>query len=85
MPDGRLDLCKQVVGPEGVGPLCKALAQLVKGVDFGLHHRAGSPPPSKPVGHSVTRLLLGNNIVGNGGARDIADLIRSGRSSITTW
>jgi hypothetical protein len=33
---------------------------------------------AKPAGHSVTRLLLGNNIVGNGGARDIARLIRSG-------
>jgi len=33
----------------------------------------------------VTRLLLGNNIVGNGGARAIADLIRGGRSTITTW
>eukprot|EP00750_Incisomonas_marina_P003420 INCI13109.4.p1 GENE.INCI13109.4~~INCI13109.4.p1 ORF type:complete len:1178 (-),score=224.91 INCI13109.4:65-3598(-) len=85
VPDGRLDLCKQVVGPEGVGPLCKALAQLVEGVDLGLNHQSGPAPSAQPVGHSVTRLLLGNNIVGNGGARDIAELIRSGRSSITTW
>lgn len=26
MPDGRLDLCKQVVGPEGIGPVLDALA-----------------------------------------------------------
>jgi uncharacterized protein (DUF924 family)/Ran GTPase-activating protein (RanGAP) involved in mRNA processing and transport len=26
MPDGRLDLCKQVVGPDGIGPLLGALA-----------------------------------------------------------
>lgn len=25
MPDGRLDLCKQVVGPEGIGPLLSAM------------------------------------------------------------
>lgn len=26
MPDGRLDLCKQVVGPEGIGPVLDAVA-----------------------------------------------------------
>ena len=26
MPDGRLDLCKQVVGPDGIGPVLDALA-----------------------------------------------------------
>lgn len=26
MPDGRLDLCKQVVGPQGIGPLLHSLA-----------------------------------------------------------
>ncbi|MEQ1569389.1 MAG: DUF924 family protein [Myxococcota bacterium] len=29
MPDGRLDLCKQVVGPAGIGPLLSALADNV--------------------------------------------------------
>jgi hypothetical protein len=45
VPDGRLDLCKQVVGPKGVGPLMESLA-------------------TRPASHRVTRLLLGNNIVG---------------------
>ena len=103
VPDGRLDLCKQVVGPEGVGPLCAALAQLTTelGLDGSgggggggasvrtLPHASARAPPQDPgaklPGHSVTRLLLGNNVVGNGGARDIAALIRSGRSTITTW
>lgn len=52
--DGRLDLCKQVVGPRGIGPLLDAM---------------------KMSGH-VKRLLLGNNIVGDGGAAAIADYIR---------
>jgi len=53
-PDGRLDLCKQVVGPDGIQPLLGAM-------------RAS---------HQVKRLLLGNNIVGDGGAAAIAAFIR---------
>ncbi len=63
MPDGRLDLCKQVVGPEGIGPVLDGLAD--------------NP--------HVTRLMIGNNIVGNSGAMAIADFIRSGRSPIDVW
>ena len=63
MPDGRLDLCKQVVGPEGIGPLLKALG--------------GNP--------FVDRLLLGNNIVGRGGASQIASFIRQRNSHIKVW
>ncbi|GAM24530.1 hypothetical protein SAMD00019534_077050 [Acytostelium subglobosum LB1] len=64
MPDGRLDLCKQVVGPEGIKPLLGAMRQ-----------------------HStIKRLLLGNNIVGNGGAQAIADYIEyNPDSKIDTW
>ena len=59
MPDGRLDLCKQVVGPAGIAPLLDAM------------------------GHSrqVKRLLLGNNIVGDGGAEAIARFIRARQDS----
>jgi uncharacterized protein (DUF924 family)/Ran GTPase-activating protein (RanGAP) involved in mRNA processing and transport len=53
-PDGRLDLCKQVVGPDGIGPLLGAMK----------------------LSHQVKRLLLGNNIVGDGGAAAIAGFIR---------
>ncbi|MCA9712628.1 MAG: hypothetical protein KDK70_42765, partial [Myxococcales bacterium] len=63
MPDGRLDLCKQVVGPEGIGPVLDGLAD--------------NP--------HVTRLMIGNNIVGNTGALAIADFIRSGHSHIDVW
>lgn len=63
MPDGRLDLCKQVVGPEGIGPVLDAVAD--------------NP--------HVTNFMIGNNIVGNSGARAIADFIRGGRSHIDVW
>ena len=63
MPDGRLDLCKQVVGPQGIGPLLTSLE--------------GHP--------QVERLLLGNNVVGAGGAEQIASFIRSGRSRVRVW
>jgi Ran GTPase-activating protein (RanGAP) involved in mRNA processing and transport len=63
MPDGRLDLCKQVVGPAGIGPLLSAVSD--------------NP--------QVRRLLLGNNIVGNAGAAQIADFITSGRSPVRVW
>jgi uncharacterized protein (DUF924 family)/Ran GTPase-activating protein (RanGAP) involved in mRNA processing and transport/predicted esterase len=57
--DGRLDLCKQVVGPEGIGPLLGAMMRTDR----------------------VKRLLLGNNIVGDGGAEAIAGFIRGRRDS----
>lgn len=57
--DGRLDLCKQVVGPDGIGPLLGAM-------------RATD---------QIKRLLLGNNIVGDGGAAAIAAFIRERHDS----
>lgn len=57
--DGRLDLCKQVVGPEGIRPLLGAM---------------------KHSDH-VKRLLLGNNIIGDGGAAAIAGFLRERRDS----
>jgi uncharacterized protein (DUF924 family)/Ran GTPase-activating protein (RanGAP) involved in mRNA processing and transport len=62
--DGRLDLCKQVVGPGGIAPLLDALR----------------------VSGRVQRLLLGNNIVGDGGAAAIARFLRERRGSpLTCW
>jgi len=63
MADGRLDLCKQVVGPQGISPLLTSLI--------------GSK--------GITRLLLGNNIVGNGGAEAIAAAICNPSCPLTTW
>lgn len=62
--DGRLDLCKQVVGPRGVAPLLEAMK----------------------MSQRVRRLLLGNNIVGDGGASAIADYIRGGaQAPLECW
>ncbi len=61
--DGRLDLCKQVIGPEGIAPLLTAMA----------NHK------------SIDRLLLGNNIVGDQGAKLIGEFIQSGSSPLTVW
>lgn len=59
--DGRLDLCKQVVGPKGIKPLLEAMSKCSK----------------------VKKLLLGNNIVSDTGAQDIADAIPS--STLECW
>lgn len=63
LPDGKLDLCKQVVGPTGINPLLQSMA-------------------CNPY---VTTLMIGNNIVGNDGARSIAEYIKSGKSALRTW
>jgi len=60
---GVLDMCKQVVGPEGVTPLLDGL-RVCKGVEG---------------------LLLGNNVTGGKGAREIAKYIKREDSQITTW
>lgn len=49
-----VDLCKQVVGPTGIGPIMDAIVSNGGGID---------------------RFLLGNNIVGDDGARRIADFM----------
>lgn len=64
MSGGRLDLCKQVVGPQGVQPLLDAMKY----------------------SSVVSRLLLGNNIVGLPGAQAISQYIRcNSDSNIDTW
>ncbi|KDQ21410.1 hypothetical protein BOTBODRAFT_61117 [Botryobasidium botryosum FD-172 SS1] len=54
-----VDLCKQVVGPEGIGPILDA-------VGMNSH---------------VDRFLLGNNIVGDSGARVIAEFMANPEKS----
>lgn len=64
VPDGRLDLCKQVVGPKGIEPLINSMQR----------------------NSQVKRLLLGNNIVGDLGAKVIAEAIRNNSiPSMDTW
>ncbi|MEL6198344.1 MAG: hypothetical protein AAFT19_10880, partial [Pseudomonadota bacterium] len=54
--DGRLDMCKQVVGPEFIGGLTAAVRR--GGAATGIEH-----------------FLIGNNVVGDGGAREIAAML----------
>jgi len=67
--DGRLDLCKQVIGPSGVSDLMASL-------------RSDSAPGGAQL---VKHILLGNNIAGDGLCDGIAELIGSGGSTLTTW
>lgn len=68
--DGRLDLCKQVIGPRGIDSLIKSLA---------LDHDA------KHGQQRVQHLLLGNNICGDGLGKGVADLISRKQSGLKTW
>lgn len=53
-----VDLCKQVVGPKGIGPILEAVGK----------------------NSHIDRFLLGNNIVGDNGAKIIADFMSSEKS-----
>merc|ERR1712137_887951 len=64
VPDGRLDLCKQVIGPQGIDPLLCSMTG----------------------NEQVKRLLLGNNIIGDEGAKSIAKAIRNNAvPNMDTW
>jgi diketogulonate reductase-like aldo/keto reductase len=74
--DARMDLCKQVVGPDHIGALCDAVEQ-----PFA-HHRS-------PKWGRVRHFLLGNNIACDGdstvGARALARLMSNPSVEIETW
>lgn len=61
--DGRMDLCKMVVGPDHIGKLMQSL----RPNDF------------------VRHFLLGNNIIGPEGAREVAGFIRDLPERMDTW
>ncbi|KAK2003959.1 leucine rich repeat protein [Colletotrichum falcatum] len=61
--DGRMDLCKMVVGPDHIGNLMDSLR------------------PNSFVRH----FLLGNNIIGPVGAREIARFVRELPGRMNTW
>ncbi|KAI9188830.1 hypothetical protein H9P43_000252 [Blastocladiella emersonii ATCC 22665] len=65
----RLDLCKNVVGPMGIGPLLDAMA---------VSHDTSAAA-------AIDTLMIGNNITGSAGARRIAAAMRDPRSAIRTW
>jgi hypothetical protein len=61
--DGRIDMCKQVVGTPYI-------ANLMESIKNNSH---------------VRHFLLGNNVVGDKGAYDIANFIRTYKPNIETW
>lgn len=75
-PDERMDLCKQVVGPDHIGKLCEAVER---------SFASGRAPRWGRVRH----FLLGNNIACEGGsvagAHALARLMANPRAEIETW
>jgi diketogulonate reductase-like aldo/keto reductase len=75
-PDERMDLCKQVVGPDHIAKLCEAVERPF----------VASPTPRWG---RVRHFLLGNNIACEGvsvaGAHALARLMANPRAEIETW
>jgi diketogulonate reductase-like aldo/keto reductase len=75
-PDERMDLCKQVVGPDHIAKLCEAV------------ERPFVAEPAPRWGR-VRHFLLGNNIACDGdnvaGAHALARLMANPRAEIETW
>lgn len=61
--DGRMDLCKMVVGPDHIGRLMQSLRS----------------------NQFIKHFLLGNNIIGPVGAREIAAFVEEFPNRIDTW
>lgn len=79
LPDGRLDLCKQALGPDGAAQVAQALRpgvvrHLLLGTD-GLGDGAAEVA-GEAVEHEVETLYLGCNGITSGGACRIADSLR---------
>ncbi|WP_262379865.1 ribonuclease inhibitor [Nonomuraea sp. PA05] len=78
MPDGRLDLCKQALGPDGVRAIVSALPprgpvrHLLLGTD-GLGDAGAADATRGAIGAGVETVYLGCNGIGAAGVRDLAD------------
>ncbi|GAA3989243.1 hypothetical protein GCM10022247_04710 [Allokutzneria multivorans] len=80
LPDGRLDLCKQALGPSGAELVASALRpgvvrHLLMGTD-GLGDEGAAGVSEQAVQHQVETLYLGCNGITAGGACRIADNLR---------
>ncbi|WP_234995775.1 leucine-rich repeat domain-containing protein [Streptoalloteichus hindustanus] len=80
MPDGRLDLCKQALGPTGAALVADALRpgvvrHLLLGTD-GLGDEGAAGVAGQAVERAVETLYLGCNGITSGGACRIADNLR---------
>ncbi|MDB4931137.1 MAG: gala protein, partial [Myxococcaceae bacterium] len=80
LPDGRLDLCKQGVGPDGAWAVARALAAnpYVTSVMMGADHlgpEGALALAAAAAAPAVDTLYLGCNAVGVEGARALADAV----------
>lgn len=91
LPDGRLDLCKQALGPEGAAAVAEALRQapatgavrhLLLGTD-GLGDTGAAAVTERAGGTGVETLYLGCNGITAGGACRIADNLRASPQAVT--
>ncbi|MFF7200098.1 ribonuclease inhibitor [Streptomyces sp. NPDC008141] len=87
LPDGRLDLCKQALGPDGAALVAEALREggasgtvparhLLLGTD-GLGDEGAATVADRTVGSGVETLYLGCNGITAAGACRIADSLRA--------
>ncbi|WP_436993455.1 ribonuclease inhibitor [Streptomyces sp. enrichment culture] len=87
MPDGRLDLCKQALGPAGAAAVAEALRpgpvrHLLLGTD-GLGDEGASEVARRAVDSGVETLYLGCNGITAGGVCRIADGLRASPQAVT--
>ncbi len=87
LPDGRLDLCKQALGPDGAAAVADALRpgpvrHLLLGTD-GLGDRGASTVTEKAAETGVETLYLGCNGITAGGVCRIADGLRASPQAVT--
>lgn len=88
MSGGRLDLCKQVVGPKGIQPLLDAMknSEAINRLLLGKSREYSSASNAYDVKNMHSNRFLGNNIVGLPGAQAISNYIRYNKDShIDTW
>ncbi|WP_329332529.1 ribonuclease inhibitor [Streptomyces sp. NBC_00663] len=89
LPDGRLDLCKQELGPEGASLVAEALGEgptpvrhLLLGTD-GLGDAGAEVVAGAGASAEVETLYLGCNGITAGGACRIADQLRASPQAVT--
>ncbi|MFD9421685.1 MULTISPECIES: ribonuclease inhibitor [unclassified Streptomyces] len=94
LPDGRLDLCKQALGPQGAALVAGALhprtadggpapvRHLLLGTD-GLGDEGAGAVADRSAGTGVETLYLGCNRITAGGACRIADSLRASQHMVT--
>jgi hypothetical protein len=93
LPDGRLDLCKQALGPEGATLISEALRlggaesaggvrHLLLGTD-GLGDEGATAVADRTAGTAVETLYLGCNGITAAGACRIADSVRASQHVVT--